>query len=134
MVIVDVAPEISASGAEWIRDFGATPELDLPQSFLERAVKFNPLRDPAVLRRSLHYNLPETPAAQLTFKHDQRRRSDEAIRSPYPTCRSFPRNHAEAKLTIVGSLFPFGYSIRSTRSAFNWLLSSCGSSKPSLPP
>ena len=132
MVIVDVAPEISASGAEWIRDFGATPELDLPQSFLERAVKFNPLRDPAVLRRSLHYNLPETPAAQLTFKHDQRRRSDEAIRSPYPTCRSFPRNHAEAKLTIVARSFLS--SLSSTRSAFNWLLSSCGSSKPSLPP
>lgn len=81
MVIVDVAPEISDSGAERIRDFSATPELDSPQAFLERAVKFNPIRDPAVLRRSLYYNLRETPAGKWVFKHDQRRRSDDAMRS-----------------------------------------------------
>lgn len=81
MVIVDVAPEISAPGADRIRDFAATPELDSPAAFLERAVKFNPLRNPAVLRRSLHYNLRETPAGKWTFKHDQRRRSDDAMRS-----------------------------------------------------
>ena len=81
MVIVDVAPEISAPGADRIRDFSSTPELDSPQEFLERAVKFNPLRDPAVLRRSLHYNLRETPAGKWTFKHDQRRRTDDAMRS-----------------------------------------------------
>jgi esterase len=81
MVIVDVAPEISAPGAERIRAFSSTPELDSPQAFLERAVKFNPIRDPAVLRRSLYYNLRETPAGKWTFKHDQRRRSDDAMRS-----------------------------------------------------
>ena len=81
MVIVDVAPEIGASGAERIRDFASTPELDSPDAFLERAVKFNSLRDPAVLRRSLHYNLRETPAGKWTFKHDQRRRTDDAMRS-----------------------------------------------------
>ena len=81
MVIVDVAPEISSSGAERIRDFAATPELDSPDAFLARATKFNPLRDPAVLRRSLHYNLRETPTGKWTFKHDQRRRSDDAMRA-----------------------------------------------------
>jgi pimeloyl-ACP methyl ester carboxylesterase len=81
MAIVDVAPEISTSGAERIRDFAATPELDSPDSFLDRATKFNPLRDPAVLRRSLHYNLRETPAGKWAFKHDQRRRSDDAMRA-----------------------------------------------------
>jgi esterase len=81
MVIVDVAPEISAPGADRIRDFSSTPELDSPQEFLERAVKFNSLRHPAVLRRSLHYNLRETPAGKWTFKHDQRRRTDDAMRS-----------------------------------------------------
>jgi len=81
MVIVDVAPEISASGAERIREFSSIPELDSPQAFLERAVRFNPIRDPAVLRRSLHYNLRQTPAGKWTFKHDQRRRSDDAMRS-----------------------------------------------------
>jgi esterase len=81
MVIVDVAPEISAPGADRIRDFSSTPELDSLEGFLERAVKFNPLRDPAVLRRSLHYNLRQTPAGKWAFKHDQRRRSDDAVRS-----------------------------------------------------
>jgi len=81
MVIVDVAPEVSSSAAERIRAFSATPELDSPEAFLERAVRFNPLRDPAVLRRSLYYNLRETPAGKWTFKHDQRRRSDEGMRS-----------------------------------------------------
>jgi esterase len=81
MVIVDVAPEISTPGADRIRDFASTPELDSPEAFLERAVKFNPIRDPAVLRRSLHYNLRETPAGKWTFKHDQRRRTDDAMKS-----------------------------------------------------
>jgi esterase len=81
MVIVDVGPEVSASAAERIRDFASTPELDSPDAFLERAVKFNPIRDPSVLRRSLYYNLRETPAGKWTFKHDQRRRSDDAMRS-----------------------------------------------------
>ena len=66
-MIVDVAPEINGAGAARIRDFAATPELDSPEAFLERAVKFNPLRHPAVLRRSLYYNLRETPAGQWTF-------------------------------------------------------------------
>ena len=81
MVIVDVAPEVSPSGADRIREFAATPELDSPQAFLERAVKFNQLRDPAMLRRSLYYNLRETPGGKWVFKHDQRRRSDDALRS-----------------------------------------------------
>jgi esterase len=81
MVIVDVAPEVSSWGAERIRAFTATPELDSPEAFLERAVKFNPIRDPAVLRRSLYYNLRETPAGKWAFKHDQRIRSEEGMRS-----------------------------------------------------
>jgi esterase len=81
MVIVDVAPEISGAGADRIRDFAATPELDSPEAFLERAVKFNPLRNPEILRRSLHYNLRQTPAGKWALKHDQRRRSDDAMHS-----------------------------------------------------
>ena len=81
LVVVDVAPDISAPGVDRIRDFSSTPELDSPDAFLERAVKFNPIRNPAVLRRSLHYNLRQTPAGKWAFKHDQRRRSDEAVRS-----------------------------------------------------
>src|ERR1700719_1929611 len=81
MVIVDVGREVSSSAAERIRAFASTPELDSPQAFLELAVKFNPLRDPAVLRRSLYYNLRDTPAGKRTFKHDQRLRSEDGMRS-----------------------------------------------------
>ena len=80
MVIVDVGPEVSAAGAERIRDFASTPELDSPDEFVARAVKFNPLRDPAVLRRSLYYNLRQTVNGKWGFKHDQRRRSEDAMK------------------------------------------------------
>jgi esterase len=77
LVVVDVGPEINAAGAQRIREFASTPELDSRDAFLERAVKFNPLRNPEVLRRSLYYNLRETPAGKWSLKHDQRRSSDE---------------------------------------------------------
>jgi esterase len=78
LVVVDVGPEINAAGAQRIRDFASTPELPSLDGFLELAVKFNPLRDPAVLRRSLFYNLRETPSGKWSLKHDQRRSSAEA--------------------------------------------------------
>jgi pimeloyl-ACP methyl ester carboxylesterase len=78
MVVVDVGPEINPAGTQRIREFASTPELDSPEAFLERAVKFNPLRDPAVLRRSLFYNLRQTPIGRWALKHDQRRASEEA--------------------------------------------------------
>jgi pimeloyl-ACP methyl ester carboxylesterase len=78
LVVVDVGPEINPAGVQRIRDFSSTPELDSPDAFLDIAVKFNPLRDPAVLRRSLFYNLRQTPAGKWTLKHDQRRSSGTA--------------------------------------------------------
>jgi len=73
LVVVDVGPEVNAAGAQRIRDFSSTPQLDSREEFLERAVKFNPLRDPEVLRRSLFYNLRQLPNGKWTLKHDQRR-------------------------------------------------------------
>jgi non-heme chloroperoxidase len=78
--VVDVGPEINAGGVQRIREFASTPELDSPEAFLERAVKFNPLRDPGVLRRSLFYNLRQLPSGKWALKHDQRRSSEEAAR------------------------------------------------------
>jgi pimeloyl-ACP methyl ester carboxylesterase len=78
LVVVDVGPEIDAAGAQRIRDFSSTPELDSIDAFLALAVKFNPLRDPAVLRRSLYYNLRQTITGKWTLKHDQRRTAAEA--------------------------------------------------------
>jgi pimeloyl-ACP methyl ester carboxylesterase len=80
LVVVDVGPEINPTGTQRIREFASTPELDSPDAFLERAVKFNPLRDPVVLRRSLFYNLRQVPAGKWALKHDQRRASEEAWR------------------------------------------------------
>jgi pimeloyl-ACP methyl ester carboxylesterase len=80
LVVVDVGPEINPAGTQRIREFASTPELDSPEAFLERAVKFNPLRNPAVLRRSLFYNLRHTPTGKWALKHDQRRSSEESTR------------------------------------------------------
>jgi esterase len=77
LVVVDVGPEINPAGTQRIREFASTPQLDSPEAFLERAVKFNPLRDPAVLKRSLYYNLRQTPPGKWVLKHDQRRGSEE---------------------------------------------------------
>jgi esterase len=80
LVVVDVGPEINTTGTQRIREFASTPELDSPEAFLERAVKFNPVRDPVVLRRSLFYNLRQMPTGKWALKHDQRRASEEAWR------------------------------------------------------
>jgi esterase len=80
LVLVDVGPEINPAGTQRIREFASTPELDSPEAFLERAVKFNPLRTPAVLKRSLYYNLRQTPTGKWALKHDQRRGSEEYTR------------------------------------------------------
>jgi len=80
LVVVDVGPEINPTGTQRIREFSSTPELDSPEAFLERAVKFNPLRNPAILQRSLYYNLRQTPAGKWALKHDQRRGSEESAR------------------------------------------------------
>jgi esterase len=80
LVVVDVGPEINPAGTQRIREFASTPELDSPEAFLERAVKFNPLRNPAVLKRSLYYNLRQTPMGKWALKHDQRRGPEEYAR------------------------------------------------------
>jgi len=80
LVVVDVGPEINPAGTQRIREFANTPELDSPEAFLERAVKFNPLRNPAVLKRSLYYNLRKTPVGKWALKHDQRRSPEDYAR------------------------------------------------------
>jgi esterase len=58
LVLIDAGPEVRRRGSSRIRDFvngGAKPEsLD---AIIERALAFNPRRDPKVLRRSLMHNL-----------------------------------------------------------------------------
>ena len=74
MVLVDVGPELSIDGTARIRNFLALDrELDSVEAFVERAMSFNPLRNPALLRRSLLHNLRQLPSGKWTWKHDPNR-------------------------------------------------------------
>jgi esterase len=74
LVLVDVAPELNPKGTERIRSFLAQDrELDSIEAFVERAMAFNPLRNPALLRRSLMHNLRQLPDGKWTWKHDPNR-------------------------------------------------------------
>jgi esterase len=78
LVIVDTGPDTTRPGAahpardERVRDFIAGPaELDSVEDFVQRAVEFNPARDPRLLRRSLRYNLRQLPDGRWTWKYDR---------------------------------------------------------------
>jgi esterase len=74
LVLVDVGPETREAGRRQIAEFVSGPrELDSIEQFVERAVAFNPLRRPELLRRSLLHNLRETPDGKWTWKYDPRR-------------------------------------------------------------
>jgi pimeloyl-ACP methyl ester carboxylesterase len=73
LVAVDVAPDVEPAGAERILDFVMEPaELDSVDAFVERAIAFNPARDPRLLRRSLLHNLRELADGGWTWKYDRR--------------------------------------------------------------
>ena len=74
LALVDAGPEVRRPGSRRIRDFvngGANPEtLD---EIIERALAFNPRRDPKVLRRSLMHNLRQQTDGTWVWKYDRRR-------------------------------------------------------------
>src|SRR5439155_17723558 len=73
LVIVDAGPDVQTPGAQKIRDFVVdTATLDSIDQFVEKAVSFNPRRDPRLLRRSLMYNLRATPDGKWMRKNDTR--------------------------------------------------------------
>jgi pimeloyl-ACP methyl ester carboxylesterase len=74
LVLVDIAPEISMTGSLRIRDFiKQDRELDSVEDFVEKALKFNPMRNRQLLRRSLLHNLRQLPNGKWTWKHDPNR-------------------------------------------------------------
>ena len=74
LVLIDIAPEISTGGSLRIRDFITQDrELDSVEDFVERALKFNPMRNRQLLRRSLLHNLRQLPSGKWTWKHDPKR-------------------------------------------------------------
>jgi esterase len=76
LVIVDSGPEGREEGARRIQEFVAAPaEFASIDEVIERALSFNPRRDPKLLRRSLQHNLRRMPDGRLTWKHDRRHRA-----------------------------------------------------------
>jgi pimeloyl-ACP methyl ester carboxylesterase len=75
LVIVDIGPKLNPQGAQDINAFANTDsELPSVEHFVERALKFNPRRDPELLRRSLMFNLRRLPDGNWTWKYDRRHR------------------------------------------------------------
>jgi len=78
LALVDVGPELNLSGSKRIRDFITQDRvLDSVEAFVERAMAFNPRRNPTLLRRSLLHNLRQLPNGKWTWKHDPNRMSME---------------------------------------------------------
>jgi pimeloyl-ACP methyl ester carboxylesterase len=74
LVLIDAGPNVRRPGSRRIRDFvngGAEPET--LEAIIERAMSFNPRRDPTILRRSLMHNLRQQTDGTWTWKYDRRR-------------------------------------------------------------
>jgi esterase len=78
LAMIDAGPWIQSAGAGRIADFVLEPaELPSVEDFVERAQRFNPRRDPALLRRTLLDNLRPLPNGAWTWKYDRRHLSRE---------------------------------------------------------
>jgi esterase len=74
LVMIDAGPEVRRRGSSRIREFvngGAKPETI--EEIIERALAFNPRRDPQILRRSLMHNLRRQSDGSWSWKYDRRR-------------------------------------------------------------
>jgi esterase len=74
LVLIDAGPNVRRPGSHRIRDFvngGAEPES--LEAIIERALQFNPRRDPLILRRSLMHNLRQQEDGNWVWKYDRRR-------------------------------------------------------------
>jgi esterase len=74
LVLIDAGPNVRRRGSSRIRDFvngGAEPAS--LEAIIERALSFNPRRDPLILRRSLMHNLRQQADGNWVWKYDRRR-------------------------------------------------------------
>ena len=73
LVLVDAGPSMLMNGAKRIFDFvKETAELDSLDQVIQKAIEFNPRRDPRLLRRSLLHNFRQNPNGKWTRKTDLR--------------------------------------------------------------
>ncbi len=74
LVIIDAGPEMRRPGSTRIRDFvNEVQESVTVEAIIEKALKFNPRRDPTILRRSLMHNLRQQPDGTWRWKYDTSR-------------------------------------------------------------
>ncbi len=74
LVIIDAGPEMRRPGSSRIRDFvNEVQESVTVEAIIEKALKFNPRRDPTTLRRSLMHALRQQPDGTWRWKYDMRR-------------------------------------------------------------
>lgn len=74
LVLIDAGPNVRRPGSSRIRNFvngGAEPSS--LEAIIERALEFNPRRDPTILRRSLMHNLRRQEDGNWVWKYDRRR-------------------------------------------------------------
>jgi esterase len=73
LVLIDAGPNIRTQGAQRIGEFiGQTAEAESIDELVKKALLFNPLRDPRLLRRSLLYNYRKLPSGRWARKNDIR--------------------------------------------------------------
>lgn len=79
LVLVDAGPTMLTRGARRIFDFvKETAEMDSLEHVIQKAIEFNPRRDPRLLRHSLLHNFRQNPNGKWTRKTDLRMfRSDK---------------------------------------------------------
>jgi pimeloyl-ACP methyl ester carboxylesterase len=74
LVIIDAGPEMRRPGSSRIRDFvNGVAETVTIEGIIEKALQFNPRRDPTILRRSLMHALRQQPDGTWRWKYDRRR-------------------------------------------------------------
>jgi pimeloyl-ACP methyl ester carboxylesterase len=74
LVIIDAGPEMRRPGSSRIRDFvREVQETVTVEAIIEKALQFNPRRDPKILRRSLMHNLRQQPDGTWRWKYDSKR-------------------------------------------------------------
>lgn len=74
LALIDAGPDVRDDAARRIRRFTANaPSFRSIEEAVDYAHRFNPRRDPILLRGSLRYNLRQTADATWVWKHDPRR-------------------------------------------------------------
>jgi len=77
LVVVDTGPEVNTAGVQRIGRFMAMEDvLDSFDAFVQRTLRYNPLRPEWLVRGSLRHNLVQRPDGRWTWKYDP------AIRNP----------------------------------------------------